>query len=52
MPIMKAANGKYEVDFNKKASVIDPTNAEDTLHQLLWMIVSLDLRVQALERKP
>jgi len=49
--IIKAANGKYEVEFDKKASVIDPKNIDDAVHQLLWMIVNLDLRVQKLEKR-
>jgi len=50
MAIMRA-NGKYEIDFDQKATVIDPKNPDDTLHKLIWMIVNLDLRVQKLERR-
>lgn len=50
MPIIKA-NGKYEIDFDQKATVIDPKDFDDTLHKLLWMLVNLDLRVQKLERR-
>ena len=42
-------DGKLEVVFNEKASVIDLKKPEDALRQLVSMIVNLDQRLQNLE---
>jgi hypothetical protein len=44
-------NGKLEVDFNKKASVIDLKKIEDALRQLVWMVANLDERLRRLEKR-
>lgn len=51
MVAIQEKDGKLEVDFNKKVSIIDLKNHDDTIRQLLWMIVALDQRVQALEHR-
>jgi hypothetical protein len=51
MAAIQERDGKLEVDFNKKVSVIDMKNSDDTVKQLLWMIVTLDQRVQTLEQR-
>jgi len=48
MVAIQKKNGKLEVDYNKKAPNIDLRNPNDMVRQLLWMIVTLDQRVQAL----
>ncbi len=44
-------DGQLEVDFNKKASVIDLKKPEDALRQLVQLIVNLDQRLQKLENR-
>jgi hypothetical protein len=49
MATIQERDGKPEVDFHKKVSIVDIKNSDDTLRQMFWMIVTLDQRVQALE---
>jgi hypothetical protein len=43
-------DGKLEFEFNKKATVVDLKNTEETLRMLVRLIVTLDQRLQSLEK--
>jgi len=43
--------GKIEFEFQKKGSVVDLKNVEETLRLLVRLVVTLDMRVQALEKR-
>jgi len=43
-------DGKLEFEFAKKATVIDLNNVQEAMRLLVRMIVTLDLRLQSLEK--
>jgi hypothetical protein len=49
MVLIELKDGKYEVPFDGKVSVIDPKDHTNTIEQLLMMVVTLDPRVQELQ---
>lgn len=51
MAAMIEKDGKIEFEFQEKGTVIDLKNIEESLRLLARLVVTLDLRVQALEKK-
>lgn len=49
MPIIER-DGKIEMDFNKKATVLDLKDVQQSLRILIQLIENLDRRLQTLER--